>query len=54
MTGKDLIKLGFPKGPAVGVALRLIPEAAKVLDRAGLERELKAVLADPIANAAHP
>jgi tRNA-splicing ligase RtcB (3'-phosphate/5'-hydroxy nucleic acid ligase) len=54
MTGKDLINLGYPHGPAVGVALRLIPEAAKSLDDAAIERELRAVLADPVANAAHP
>ena len=54
MTGKDLIKLGYKHGPAVGVALRLIPEAEKSLDREGVERELRAVLADPVGNAAHP
>jgi tRNA-splicing ligase RtcB len=54
MTGKDLINLGYPPGPVIGVALRLIPEAAKSLDEASIERELRAVLADPIANAAHP
>src|SRR4051812_44290141 len=53
MTGTDLIKMGFPKGPVVGVALRLIPHAAKSLDDASIGRELRAVLADPIANAAH-
>ena len=54
MTGKDLIKMGFQNGPAVGLALRLIPEAAKKLDDAAIERELRAILADPVANAAHP
>jgi tRNA-splicing ligase RtcB len=54
MTGKDLINLGYPAGPVVGLALRLIPQAAKSLDAASIERELRAVLADPIANAAHP
>ena len=54
MTGKQLIEMGFSRGPAVGVALRLIPEAAKRLDEAAIERELRAVLADPVANAAHP
>ena len=54
MTGKDLINLGCPAGPVVGLALRLIPEAARSLDAASIERELRAVLGDPIANAAHP
>jgi tRNA-splicing ligase RtcB (3'-phosphate/5'-hydroxy nucleic acid ligase) len=54
ITGNDLISLGFAPGRAIGVALRLIPDASKVLDRAALERELRAVLADPMRNAAHP
>ena len=53
MTGKDLVRLGFKPGAALGVALRLIPKAAKTLDRETIERELKAVLADPITNAGH-
>jgi tRNA-splicing ligase RtcB len=54
MTGKDLIQLGFRPGPAVGVALLLIPEASKHLDAEGLKRELLAVLENPVQNAAHP
>src|SRR3954469_21827079 len=54
MTGYDLIELGFRPGRAIGVALRLIPEAEKALDAEGIERELRAVLADPVRNAAHP
>jgi len=54
MKGKDLIELGFKPGAAVGVALGLIPEAAKHLDEDAIRRELKAVLDDPIHNAAHP
>src|SRR5438128_2647170 len=54
MTGNDLIQLGFRPGRAIGVALRLIPETAKSLDAAGIERELRAVLADPVRNATHP
>src|SRR5437764_583290 len=54
MTGDDLISLGFKPGRAIGIALRLIPVASKVLDRDALERELRAVLADPVRNAAHP
>ncbi|HZL38067.1 MAG TPA: RtcB family protein [Tepidisphaeraceae bacterium] len=53
-TGDDLIALGFTPGRAVGIALRLIRPASKVLDADALVRELKAVLADPIGNAAHP
>jgi tRNA-splicing ligase RtcB len=54
MKGKDLIKMGFKPGPAVGVALLLIAKASEELDRQALKRELKAVLDDPIGNAAHP
>jgi tRNA-splicing ligase RtcB len=54
MTGSELITMGFPSGPAIGMALRLIPHAARKLDDESIERELRAVLADPIANAAHP
>jgi tRNA-splicing ligase RtcB len=53
MTGKDLIKMGFPHGPAVGVALRLVPAAEKALGHEGVVRELQAVLDDPVRNAAH-
>lgn len=54
MKGKDLIKMGFKPGPAVGVALLLIPKAAEALDPYQIKRELRAVLNDPIGNAAHP
>ena len=54
MTGKDLLQLGFEPGPAVGVALLLIPEASRHLDEEGIKRELKAVLDNPVQNAAHP
>ena len=56
MTGKDLIKLGFKPGPTVGVALRLVEAAEKsgTLGNKEIRRELKAVLADPVRNAAHP
>jgi tRNA-splicing ligase RtcB len=54
MTGKDLMKLGFKPGQAVGVALRLIPVASKHLDEEGIRRELTAVLSDPVHNSAHP
>jgi tRNA-splicing ligase RtcB len=54
VTGNDLINMGFKPGRAVGVALRLIPKAATTLDPESLERELRAVLADPVHNATHP
>lgn len=54
MKGKDLIKMAFKPGPSVGVALLLIPKAAEQLNPHQIERELKAVLDDPISNAAHP
>ena len=53
MTGNDLIAMGFKPGRALGVALRLIPAASKTLDPESLERELRAVLVDPVGNAAH-
>ena len=54
MTGKKLIKLGFPQGPVVGLALRLATKASGQLDEDAIERELKAVLENPVQNAAHP
>ena len=54
MNGKDLINLGFQSGPAIGVALSLIPQAQKVLDDDSIRRELQAVLRDPVANTDHP
>jgi tRNA-splicing ligase RtcB (3'-phosphate/5'-hydroxy nucleic acid ligase) len=52
--GKDLIKLGFKPGPAIGAALLLIPKAEQELGHQAMLRELKAVLADPVHNSAHP
>ncbi|WP_428936986.1 RtcB family protein [Fontivita pretiosa] len=55
MTGKDLIKLGLKPGPAIGVALRLIPRAKQELgSEKAVKRELKKVLDDPQGNASHP
>lgn len=54
MTGKDLINLGFPSGPAVGLALSLAPAAEAALGAEGMERELRAVLSDPEAHREHP
>ena len=54
MTARELIKLGYAPGPVIGAALRVMPAAAAALDADALRREFAAVLADPVANAAHP
>jgi tRNA-splicing ligase RtcB len=54
MKAKDLIALGYRPGPVIGVALRVLPEAAATLDEESLRREFKAVLDDPVRNAGHP
>jgi tRNA-splicing ligase RtcB (3'-phosphate/5'-hydroxy nucleic acid ligase) len=53
MDGKDLVNLGYPTGPAIGAALKAMKRARKSLDREAIERELRAVLADPVRNASH-
>ncbi|MGH7176859.1 MAG: RtcB family protein [Tepidisphaeraceae bacterium] len=47
MTGKQLLKLGFKPGRAIGVAIRLIPAARKAFTRSALEGHLQAILSDP-------
>ncbi len=55
ITGNDLITLGFTQGRLVGLALKLARKAAKAgLDDDSILRELKAVLDQPVSNAAHP
>ncbi len=54
MKAKDLIALGFRPGPVIGVALKVMPDAARALDDAALRQAFAAVLADPVAHAAHP
>ncbi len=54
MNGKDLIHLGFTPGRAVGTALSLVPKALAELGQEGVDRELKAVLADPAQHLDHP
>jgi tRNA-splicing ligase RtcB len=54
MTAKQLIAMGYRPGPVIGVALRVLPDAAKALDADALDREFRAVLANPVASAAHP
>jgi tRNA-splicing ligase RtcB len=54
MKAKDLLKLGFPEGPVIGLALR----AAQQLREAGtgdaVEAQLSKLLLDPAAFAEHP
>ena len=54
MKPRDLIKLGFKPGPVIGIAMKVIPEARQILGERALEEDLKALLADPTAYAAHP
>ncbi len=54
MKAKDLIKLGMKQGPAIGVALKLIPEARKAMGNEVLLRDLAAVISEPNAHTEHP
>lgn len=54
MTGDDLLAMGFKPGRTIGIALRLIPAAQAALGDEGVDRELRAVLADPVHNSTHP
>lgn len=54
MKPRDLIDLGFKPGPAIGVALKVIPEARRLLGEKLLERDLKALVAEPNAYTQHP
>src|SRR5689334_102931 len=54
MKPRDLIKLGFKPGPALGVALKVIPGAKEALGHQVLERDLKALIAEPNAYTEHP
>src|SRR5438270_9049277 len=51
---RDLIKLGFKPGPAIGVAVKLIPEAKKALGARVLESDLRALAREPNAYKDHP
>src|SRR4051812_14638418 len=53
MDGKDIVALGFSPGPVVGAAMKAIKRARKQLDDESIERELRAVLADPVRNSSH-
>lgn len=54
MKPKDLLKLGLEPGPAVGVALKLIPDAKRALGARVLERDMKALINEPNAYTNHP
>lgn len=54
MTGKDLIELGFKSGPAVGLALSLVPQAEAALDHETVLQDLRAIAANPSAHQEHP
>jgi len=53
MKARDLLKLGFKPGPALGVALRLLPEAKQQLGKQVLESDLLAILKEPNAYTEH-
>ena len=54
MTAKQLIKLGFPPGPALGEAIRAVQAASEQLQRKEIKRELKKILDDAAAHVEHP
>jgi tRNA-splicing ligase RtcB len=53
LSGKDLIKLGFKPGPAMGVALKLIPQVQKDLAKRVIESDLRAIVQEPNAYKEH-
>lgn len=54
MKAKDLIKLGVKPGPAISVALKLIPEASKAMGKQVLLSDLAAIITEPNAHTEHP
>jgi tRNA-splicing ligase RtcB len=54
MKARDLIKLGFKPGPAIGVAMRLLPEAKRALGMKVLRSDLEALVKEPNAYKDHP
>src|SRR5690606_28039333 len=54
MDAKALIGLGMKEGKAIGVALKLLPEAQKAMSPGILQRDLAAVIAEPNAHTEHP
>src|SRR5437588_8992394 len=51
---RDLIKLGFKPGPAIGVAIKHLPEAKRALGARVLEDDLRALATEPNAYTKHP
>ncbi len=49
LKARDLLKLGFKQGPAIGVAMKLLPAVQKELGRRVIEDDLRAILAEPNA-----
>jgi tRNA-splicing ligase RtcB len=54
MKARDLLKLGFKPGPAVGLAMRIIPEAQRQMGIKDLRRDLESLAKDPSAFLEHP
>src|SRR4051812_17242581 len=54
MKTRDLIKLGFKPGPALGIAPKIIPDAKRALGARVLEDDLKALASEPNAYTNHP
>jgi tRNA-splicing ligase RtcB len=54
MKARDLLKIGFQPGPAIGVALKLIPEAKRALGARVLKSDLQALAKEPNAYTEHP
>ncbi|HYE21372.1 MAG TPA: RtcB family protein [Tepidisphaeraceae bacterium] len=54
MKAKDLLKIGFKPGPAIGVALKLIPDAKRALGARVLRDDLEALAREPNAYTRHP
>jgi tRNA-splicing ligase RtcB (3'-phosphate/5'-hydroxy nucleic acid ligase) len=54
MKARELINLGFKPGPAIGVALKVVPEAISKVGRKVIEDDLRALLTEPNAYTNHP
>ncbi len=54
MKARDLLKLGMKPGPAINVALKLLPQARKAMGKQALERDLAALISEPNAYTEHP
>src|SRR5688500_14578360 len=54
MKARDLIKLGYKPGPAIGIAMRIFPKAQKALGAKVLRSDLEALVKEPNAYKNHP